>query len=192
MANEASPPKADTTFRDRMVAEIPSLRAFAISLCRSAHQADDLVQDTLLKAWGNAASFEPGSNMRAWLFTILRNTFYSLHRKEGREVNDTDGEYSGRVAVPGEQEGAVDLADFRKALALLPDEQKEALILVGASGLSYEQTAEICGVAIGTIKSRVNRARARLAELLGIDEPAEIGPGKPALAVIRGEAVLRA
>ncbi|KAL1109993.1 hypothetical protein AAG570_014025 [Ranatra chinensis] len=132
---------------------MPSLRAFAISLSNSAQLADDLVQDTLLKAWTHAEKFTEGTNIRAWLFTILRNTYYSIYRRRGRE------------------EDAIDLADFKLALARLPEEQREVIIMVGASGFSYEEAAEICGVAIGTIKSRLNRARVKLAELLGmIDE----------------------
>lgn len=157
------------SFRELLVAEIPNLRAFGASLSGSMHLADDLVQDTLLKAWSHSGSFAEGTNIRAWLFTILRNTYYSFYRKRGREVQDTDGLYSNRVAVPADQDGALDLADLRKALAKLPEEQREALIMVGATGLSYEEAANICGVAIGTVKSRMNRGRARLAELLGID-----------------------
>jgi RNA polymerase sigma-70 factor, ECF subfamily len=173
-------------FREQMIAEIPSLRAFAMSLCGTMHQADDLVQDALLKAWGNASSFQEGTNLRAWLFTILRNTFYSLHRKRGREVQDVDGEHAARVAVAPAQEGMMDLADFRKALAQLPAEQREVLIMVGATGLSYEEAAEICGVAVGTIKSRVNRARVRLGEILGIGGVEEIGPDRRSLSVLQG------
>ncbi len=176
----AQPSRAEPkrSFRDLLVAEIPNLRAFGASLSGSMHLADDLVQDTLLKAWGHSSSFTEGSNIRAWLFTILRNTYYSLYRKRGREVQDTDGIYSNRVAVPADQDSAVDLADLRKALAKLPEEQREVLIMVGATGLSYEEAAVVCGVAIGTVKSRVNRGRARLAELLGIhpaDDPGDIG-----------------
>jgi RNA polymerase sigma-70 factor, ECF subfamily len=156
------------SFRELLVAEIPNLRAFGASLSGSMHLADDLVQDTLLKAWSHSSSFTEGTNIRAWLFTILRNTYYSIYRKRGREVQDTDGIYSKRVAVPADQDGAVDLADLRKALAKLPEEQREVLIMVGATGLSYEEAAVVCGVAIGTVKSRVNRGRIRLAELLGI------------------------
>jgi RNA polymerase sigma-70 factor, ECF subfamily len=173
-------------FREQMIAEIPSLRAFAMSLCGTMHQADDLVQDALLKAWGNASSFQEGTNLRAWLFTILRNTYYSLHRKRGREIQDVDGEHAARVAVAPAQEGMMDLADFRKALAQLPAEQREVLIMVGATGLSYEEAAEICGVAVGTIKSRVNRARVRLSELLGIGGVEEIGPDRRSLSVLQG------
>lgn len=168
--------RASVQFREKLIAEIPNLRAFATSLSGSVQHADDLVQDTLLKAWGHADSFVEGTNIRAWLFTILRNTYYSLYRRRGREVQDTDGVYSSKVAVPGGQESAIDLADFRNALAKLPEEQREVLIMVGATGLSYEETAEICGVAVGTIKSRVNRARNKLAEMLGMtdsDSPGE-------------------
>jgi RNA polymerase sigma-70 factor, ECF subfamily len=172
-------------FRDRLLGEVPGLRAFSVSLCGSFHQADDLVQDVLLKAWGHSASFREGTNMRAWLFTIARNTYYSLYRKRGREVQDVDGIHTANLAVAPSQEGVMDLADFRVALAKLPDEQREVLILVGASGLSYEQAADICGVAVGTIKSRVSRARLRLGELLGIESVADIGPDRQSISVLR-------
>jgi RNA polymerase sigma-70 factor, ECF subfamily len=166
-------PKA--SFRELLVAEIPNLRAFGASLSGSMHVADDLVQDTLLKAWSHSGSFMEGTNIRAWLFTILRNTYYSMYRKRGREVQDTDGIYSSRVAVPADQDGALDLADLRIALGKLPEEQREVLIMVGATGLSYEEAAVVCGVAVGTVKSRVNRGRNRLAELLGIHRTDETG-----------------
>lgn len=178
------PLPASNAFRDRLVAEIPNLRAFAASLSGSFQQADDLVQDTLLKAWGHADSFIEGTNLRAWLFTILRNTYYSLYRRRGREVQDVDGLHAERMAVPPAQDGAVDLADFRLALAKLPEEQREVLILVGATGLSYEEAAEICGVAVGTVKSRLNRARGRLAELLGIAGSADFGPDRNTASVV--------
>ncbi|MCO5090330.1 sigma-70 family RNA polymerase sigma factor [Bosea sp. (in: a-proteobacteria)] len=165
-------------FKDGLIREIPNLRAFAASLSGSMQLADDLVQDTLLKAWGNSDKFEPGTSLRAWLFTILRNTYYSLYRKRGREVQDSEGTYAERMATHGNQESHLDLADFRKALAKLPEEQREVLIMVGATGLSYEEAADICGVAIGTIKSRVNRARTKLAELLSIGSVDDLGPGR--------------
>jgi RNA polymerase sigma-70 factor, ECF subfamily len=171
-------------FRDRLLTEVSGLRAFSVSLCGSFHQADDLVQDVLLKAWGHSESFQEGTNMRAWLFTIARNTYYSLYRKRGREVQDVDGIYTSNLAVAPSQDGVMDLADFRLALAKLPDEQREVLILVGASGLSYEQAAEVCGVAIGTIKSRVSRARTRLGELLGIESVSDIGPDRHSISVL--------
>ncbi len=175
-------PGAKASFRELLIAEIPNLRAFAISLSGSFQNADDLVQDTLLKAWGNEASFTPGTKMRAWLFTILRNTYFSIYRKRGREVQDTDGIYSERVMQAPPQESAVELSDFRIALGKLPADQREVLIMVGASGLSYEEAAEVCGVAVGTVKSRVNRARTRLAEILGISGVHEIGPDRKTIA----------
>lgn len=177
------------SFRELLIAEIPNLRGFAASLSGSIQQADDLVQDTLLKAWGNSASFQAGTNMRAWLFTILRNTYFSLYRKRGREVQDTDGVFSSKVAVAGEQDGAIDLADLRTALAKLPEEQREAVVMIGATGLSYEEAADIIGVAIGTVKSRVNRGRAKLAELLGIQSADDLGPGRETRAVLQGGSV---
>ncbi|MBK9082841.1 MAG: sigma-70 family RNA polymerase sigma factor [Rhizobiales bacterium] len=173
-------------FRDLLVAELPNLRAFAASLSGSMQLADDLVQDTAVKAWSNQDKFQPGTSIRAWLFTILRNTYFSLYRKRGREVQDVDGAYSGRIAVIGGQESHLDLADFRKALASLPDEQREALVMIGASGLSYEEAAEISGVPVGTVKSRVNRARAKLAALLAIESPDDFGPSKDAAGVALG------
>lgn len=146
---------------------------------------DDLVQDTLLKAWSHSGSFEMGSNLRAWLFTILRNTYFSSYRRQGREVQDADGLIEQRLSVSGSQESAIDLADFRNALAKLPEEQREVLIMVGASGLSYEEAATVCGVAVGTIKSRVNRARARIAALLGIAGPHDYAADRNVEAVIK-------
>jgi RNA polymerase sigma-70 factor, ECF subfamily len=157
-------------FKDDLVAQIPGLRAFAISLCGSVTLADDLVQEALLKAWANSDKFQIGTSMRAWLFTILRNIYYSQYRKRSREVQDSNGVYARGIAVEGDQESHLDLADFRKALAKLPVEQREVLTMVGASGLSYEEAAAICGVEIGTIKSRLSRARTKLSELLGLNE----------------------
>jgi RNA polymerase sigma-70 factor (ECF subfamily) len=159
-------------FRDQIIAAIPGLRAFGLSLTARSDRADDLVQETLMKAWKHHESFEEGSNMKAWLYTILRNEFYTQLRKRKREVEDADGFYSNKVAVQAEQDGHLDMADLRVALAKLPEDQREAIILVGASGFSYEEAADICSVAVGTIKSRVSRARARLAILLqtGINE----------------------
>jgi RNA polymerase sigma-70 factor, ECF subfamily len=153
-------------FSRQLVAAIPGLRAFGISLTSSAERADDLVQETLLKAWKSHASFEPGTNMRAWLYTILRNEFYTQLRKRKREVEDADGVFAARLSVPAAQESHLDMEDMKAALSKLPPDQREAIILVGASGFSYEEAAEICLVAVGTIKSRVSRARTRLGELL--------------------------
>jgi len=159
--------------RNAMLAAVPNLRAFAVSLCGDVDRANDLVQETLLRAWSHLDSFEPGTNMSAWLFTILRNHFRTEYRKRRREVEDADGDYAERLTTPEAQTGHIEFAELRKALVKLPTDQREALILIGASGFSYEEAAQICNCAVGTIKSRVNRARTRLAELLankGIDE----------------------
>jgi RNA polymerase sigma-70 factor (ECF subfamily) len=165
-----------TTFKRDLLAVLPSLRAFAISLTGRHDQADDLVQDTIMKAWAKQEQFEMGTNMKAWLFTILRNELYSKLRKRGREVQDSDGIFTENMAQHPSQYGALDMQDFKKALEKLPDEQREAIILVGASGFSYEEAAEICGCALGTIKSRVNRARQRLQELLQVSGESDYGP----------------
>jgi RNA polymerase sigma-70 factor (ECF subfamily) len=159
-----------TEFREQLIAAIPGLRAFGLSLTARGDRADDLVQETLMKAWKHYESFEPGSNMKAWLYTILRNEFYTQLRKRKREVED----------------GHLEMADLRGALAHLPEDQREAIILVGASGFSYEEAAEICNVAVGTIKSRVNRARARLAALMQIDSDEKFGPDAHSEAVLSG------
>ena len=156
--------------REELTDHIGSLRAFALSLTRNSATADDLVQETLVKAWTNIDSFQQGTNMRAWLFTILRNTFYSLRRKRKREVEDADGTMSESLATKPDHDGRLNLRDFKVAFDQLPDTQREALVLIGAQGLAYEEAAEVCGVAVGTIKSRVGRARARLAELMELSE----------------------
>jgi RNA polymerase sigma-70 factor (ECF subfamily) len=157
-----------------LIAVIPNLRAFAVSLCGNPDRADDLVQETLVKAWGNLDSFVEGTNLPAWLFTILRNLYYSEYRKRRREVADPDGAIAVKLATAPAQNGHMDLRDLHDALQLLPNDQREALILIGASGLSYEEAAEICGCAIGTMKSRVNRARNRLADILAIHSASEL------------------
>jgi RNA polymerase sigma-70 factor (ECF subfamily) len=159
-----------------MLAAVPSLRAFAISLCGNVDRADDLVQEALLRAWANLDSFEPGTNMSAWLFTILRNLFRSEYRKRRREVEDAEGSYAESLTSLPDQASHLEMDEFRRALELLPTDQRESLILVGASGFSYEEAAQICGCAVGTIKSRVNRARSRLAVILSIESADDFGP----------------
>lgn len=163
-------------FKRELLGTLKPLRAFALSLSGRHDRADDLVQDTIMKAWAKQHMFEPGTNMRAWLFTILRNEFFSQMRKKGREVQDVDGLMAGSLATHPEQYGRMDMQDFRKALAELPDDQREALLLIGASGFSYEEAAEIADCAIGTVKSRVNRARVRMQELLSITGESDYGP----------------
>jgi RNA polymerase sigma-70 factor, ECF subfamily len=176
--------KIDPSVRDAVLAAVPSLRAFAISLSGNVDRADDLVQETLLRALANIDSFQPGTNMSAWLFTILRNLFRSEYRKRRREVEDGDGSYAETLKSQPEQSSRVEFEEFRTALAKLPPDQREALILVGASGFSYEEAAEICGCAVGTIKSRVNRARSRLADLLSIESADDFGPDRATRAVL--------
>ncbi|MER2507510.1 MAG: sigma-70 family RNA polymerase sigma factor [Amaricoccus sp.] len=167
-----SPP----SFKQAMLAALPSLRAFALSLSGRPDRADDLVQETVMKAWAKQTDFRLGTNMQAWLVTILRNSYYSQMRKRGREVQDSEGTFTERLSVAPAHDGVMDMADFRRALAKLPDDQREALLLVGASGFSYEEAAEICGCAVGTIKSRVSRARNRLQAALDINGPGDYGP----------------
>ena len=155
--------------RDALVAQIGNLRAFAVSLCGDRERADDLVQETLFKAWNHLDSFQEGTNLKAWLFTILRNTYFSERRRRKREVEDVDGGYAAKLSSSPEQHGHMDMRDFQDALSGLPADQRESLVLVGAAGFSYEEAAEISGCAVGTIKSRVNRARRRLADTLQLD-----------------------
>jgi RNA polymerase sigma-70 factor (ECF subfamily) len=178
--------KLDPSMREAVLAAVPSLRAFAISLSGNVDRADDLVQETLLRALVNIDSFQPGTNLPAWLFTILRNLFRSEYRKRRREVEDGDGTYAESLKSQPEQEARVEFREFRTALAKLPSDQREALILVGASGFSYEEAAGICGCAVGTIKSRVNRARTRLAELMSIESLDDFGPDRATRAVLSG------
>ena len=163
-----------SSWRDEVVAMIPALRAFAWSLCHNGSDADDLVQDTLIKAWTNREKFEPGTNLRAWLFTILRNTYYTNVLRRRREVRDETGEYAATLRTPPTQDWSVAMRALQGALQQLPDEHREALILVGAAGLSYEEAAEICNCALGTIKSRVNRARARLLKIMDAEDATDV------------------
>ncbi|MGE0848206.1 MAG: sigma-70 family RNA polymerase sigma factor [Hyphomicrobiaceae bacterium] len=175
---------ASQPLKQSLLGLIPNLRAFAVSLCGDIERADDLVQETLLKAWNHLDSFQEGTNLRAWLFTILRNTYFSECRRRRREVEDHDGTKAAELAVHPAQQGHIDMQDFRRALNELPPDQREALVLVGAAGFSYEEAASISGCAVGTIKSRVNRARARLSALLGVLTAHEYGPDSATEAIV--------
>jgi RNA polymerase sigma-70 factor, ECF subfamily len=177
----------DEQTRAAILSAIPNLRAFAISLSGNVDRADDLVQETILRALANIDSFEPGTNMSAWLFTILRNLFRSEYRKRRREVEDATGMYAESMKSQPEQASRIEFEELRVALAQLPDDQREAVILVGASGFSYEEAAAICGCAVGTIKSRVNRARNRLAELMSIESLEDFGPDQETRAVLTAD-----
>ncbi|CAM3979429.1 RNA polymerase sigma 70 [Novosphingobium lubricantis] len=159
----ASDPAA---FKRELTAVIPHLRAFARGLCGRPDVADDLVQEALLKAWAAQERFEPGTSMRAWTFVILRNAYLTDMRRN-RFRGDYDETVAERILVaPAPQEGPMHLADMHRALLTLPPERREALLLVGAGGFSYEEAAQICGCAVGTIKSRVGRARATLNQMI--------------------------
>jgi len=174
----------EAEFQRQLLAVAPSLHRFAISLARDVTAADDLVQDTLLRAWRNQSSFQPGTNFEAWTFTILRNNFYSGRRKH-REVEDEDGSYTARLAIPPDQAGRLDLQDVRAALDRLTPVMREALVLVGIENLSYDEAAAVMGCQVGTVKSRVWRARDQLARALGYTG-AEIGNDGVMLSALGG------
>ena len=156
----------DENFRTELTALIPHMRAFARSLCGRADLADDLAQDALLKAWNGRTGYEPGTNLKAWVFTITRNQFYSDKRRSWRETQLDPEVAESRLLAPSDPDATLALDEVRRALAVLPDDQREALILIGAGGLSYDEVAAMTGCAVGTVKSRVSRARDRLAQLV--------------------------
>ncbi len=165
-AARADDPTRDALFKTELVVLIPHLRAFARTLTGDPTAADDLAQDAMMKAWDARASFEMGTNMKAWTFMILRNQFYSEKRRSWRQ-SQLDQEAAERTLVAIDDPGApVALDELRLGLGMLPSEQREALVLVGAGGFAYEEAAEICGCAVGTVKSRVSRARRALQGIL--------------------------
>lgn len=155
-----------TDFQDQLVRELSQLRRYALSLCSNASLADDLLQDTLLNAWMARDRFQPGTNLKAWCTTILRNVFFSYKRRSWRMLPLADDAMSEMPATGTESGDELDLLSLRNLIALLPPDQREALLLVGAGGMSYIEAAKICGCATGTVKSRVSRARSRLTVLL--------------------------
>jgi RNA polymerase sigma-70 factor (ECF subfamily) len=165
-AGTAKADDPDFEFRQELLGLIPFLRAFSRSLCGDRELADDLAQDALSKAWQSRATFRAGSNLKAWLFTILRNQFYSDRRRAWRQAPWDDSAMERMPVAGGEQTWAIELSDMSRALRGLPAEQREALILVGAGGFSYEDAAKIANCAIGTVKSRVARARKALISML--------------------------
>jgi RNA polymerase sigma-70 factor (ECF subfamily) len=167
----------DQAFIDGIMAALPSLRGYAISLTKNPDKAEDLIQDTVLKAISKQERFEDGTNLQAWLFTILRNNHYSTHRKVSREVEDEDGSYAASLIALPEQEGHLMMAKLKEALARLHPDQRDALLLVGLEGMEYEAAAIELSCAVGTIKSRVSRARNRLSELLKFDQD-DFGGGR--------------
>ncbi|MDQ3139414.1 MAG: sigma-70 family RNA polymerase sigma factor [Pseudomonadota bacterium] len=159
-------PLSDPEFKDQLGAVIPHLRAFGRSLSGSRDLADDLFQETLLKAWAARKRFQAGTNMRAWTFIILRNLFLSQMRRARFKGEWDDITAAKILAAPASQDRHIELGDMQRALMHLPQPQREALILVGAGGFAYEEAADICGCAVGTIKSRVARGRVALDALL--------------------------
>ena len=192
MGTNRSRADCDSSVRDDILAIVPQLRWFAISLSGNVDRADDLVQETLVRALANIDSFEPATNLRAWLFTILRNAFRTEYRKRRREVEDSNGLHAETLKTYPEQHSHIDFQELRQALGKLPASQREALILVGASGFSYKEAAEICRCAVGTVKSRVNRARITLAELLSLEDIDDFGPDQASRAVVAGNAGMSA
>ncbi len=185
LETKAAPRRVTPEVRSAMLAALPSLRAFALSLANTRDVADDLVQDSIVRALAHIDQFQPGTNMGAWLFTILRNLFYSQCRRAKHEIEDPDGSYAGHLRTAPEQGAWCDFQDLRRALAKLRAEHREALILIAAEGLSYEDAAKVCGVAVGTMKSRVHRGRVRLAEFLAIEGAEDLGPDRVTQAALQ-------
>lgn len=173
-----------TSMQEAMLSVVPSLRAFAIYLCGSVDRADDLVQETLARAIANINSFQPGTNLRGWLTTILRNHYLSETRKRKNEVEDVEGRcVEGMKSIP-EQHSRVEFGEFLTVFSTLPNNQQEALLLVGALGLRYDEAAAMCGTGVATIRSRIHRARTQLTKLLAIGGAAEFGPDDCTRAVL--------
>ncbi len=173
-AREPASDSASNQFRAGLIQLLPHLRAFARGLCGRTDRADDLVQEAVLRAWSAKDSFVPGTNQKAWLFTIARNHFLNELRKSYRETQLEEGQAEVMLVSKAEQEDGLNLSDLERALERLPPERREALLLVGASGFSYEEAAQVCDVAVGTMKSRIARGRAQLAQIL--ENEREVGP----------------
>ncbi|MDQ0448109.1 sigma-70 family RNA polymerase sigma factor [Methylobacterium aerolatum] len=167
-ALDAAETRAERRFGADLVGVLPDLRRFALSVTRDAVESEDLVQFTLLKAWEHRTSFKPGTSLKAWLFTIMRNGHVNCRRKYRREVPDPEGSYAAGLACLADQEHRLDVRDVQEALDRLEPSQREALLLVAVEDLTYEAAAMLIGCPAGTVKSRVSRARDRLAADLGI------------------------
>jgi RNA polymerase sigma-70 factor, ECF subfamily len=192
LVEEARASRRSQYMRDQLPAFLPHLRAFALHLTRDPVRSDDLVQSTLLRAWTNLDHFQHGTNLEAWLFTILRNCVYSEHRKRRREIEDPEGGFARRLMVQPDQESKLMLDDLHEALAYLSPEQRKALLLVVEQGETYEDAAALCGVAVGTLKSRVNRARTQLAAMLQMENRHDLGPDRLMQAALQHSKVVTA
>ncbi len=175
---------AEQSLRRDMLRALPSIRTCAKSLCGTADQADDIVQETIAKALANIHTFRAGTKMTAWLVTIARNVFLTVCRKRARDIAyANDLAWAAPRSMRPEQEGRVQYFKTAEMLLRLPAEQREALLLVGGSGLSNEDAAKRCGVAVGTIKSRVHRARQRLSNMMHA-EPGDFGGANEPFAAV--------
>ncbi|MQX35856.1 sigma-70 family RNA polymerase sigma factor [Roseospira navarrensis] len=172
------------SFNDQLIDALPHMRAFAHSLTNDRALADDIAQEAATRALANVESYQPGTNFRGWVFTILRNTFYSEHRRKWRKSEQSDEDAMLAHGEPSHQQAHMEMDDFRRAFARLPEEQREAMVLVGACGFEYEQAAEVVGCAAGTMKSRVSRGRRDVKALLEhdqLDQPRAAADAAPAL-----------
>ena len=160
------------TFKDRVVELMPMLRGYAMTLTRSSSEAEDLVQDTLVRAWRYREGFQPGTNLEAWLCAIQRNCFYTSRAGATRTVQDVEGRHAAQLTTQADQEWRLRYCELLEALKQLTPDTRDALLLVAGAGLTYEDAAQVTGCAVGTMKSRVHRARAHLAEIV---DPAALG-----------------
>lgn len=168
---------ANASLRAELVKWIPNLRAFALSLTQRSQHADDLVQDTLLKALSNLDKFQEGTNLRAWLFTILRNSFYNdIRYTKYHQTAPLDEVSPSSLETRATQEKHMEFKDVMNGLNCLVPEQREAIILIAAEGLSYEEAAEVCGCPVGTVKSRLSRARQRLEDYMNGEKKVVLEP----------------
>jgi RNA polymerase sigma-70 factor (ECF subfamily) len=170
-ASHSTSADSSTDFRKNLIALIPYLRAFSVTLCGRRELAEDMAQEALLKAWRAQGSYQPGTNLKAWLFTILRHEVMSYHRRAWRQIPWDEDAAQTMPSAPGEQRWSSELSDVGRALYRLPIAQRETLMLIAVEGFSYEEVAQISGAAVGTIKSRVARARSMLTAIFEQNEP---------------------
>lgn len=175
MATFQRPPALPSLDKE-ILEHLSALHRYALGLAYNFHAAEDLVHDTVVKAYSCVDKFQPGSNLRAWLVTILRNTFYSGMRKKKREVADPDGHFAATLVSDPEHDGRLAMSEFLGAFAKLSSEHRDILTLVGVSGHSYGVASRMIGVPVGTAKSRLNRARAQFTETLDAIAVAMPGP----------------
>lgn len=161
----AKPPTLPSWDKE-ILAHLPALHRYALGLVRNFHAAEDLVHDTVVKAYSCIDKFQMGSNLRAWLFTILRNTFYSGLRKHKREVSDSDGLYAATLVSLPDHDGRLAMTAFLAAFAQLSPEHRDIVTLVGVAGYSYDSAAHMLGIPVGTAKSRLSRARSQMTDRL--------------------------